>query len=321
MNYIKIFPVVAVMLGLIVLSACEVNDAEEDKLEQELRFFNLYRGGNYPNVTQHSSGIYYLEHKAGTGISPDSDDWVLVNHVAYKIPMDEVFESYIYDVAVDNQFDEEGVLYGPYKLQNGTRNKGLEEGLKLMKEGGQATIFFTSELGYGTEGQGRVSPYESLKYEIELLEVIKDIEQYEADKIANYVDTITNADTIYHAETESFMYYIIDQASDGSQVATDSVVEIAYTGYLMDGRIFDSRDADDPFELTVGKDVITGWDLGLVKLKVGEKARLVIPYPLAYGEAGRSTQNSGLRTIPPYETLLFEIEVLSQKAGTPSSDS
>ena len=113
---------------------------------------------------------------------------------------------------------------------------------------------------------------------------------------------------------------IIDEASDGAPVVNDSLVQIAYKGYLMDGRVFDQRTASDPFEITVGKDVIAGWDLGLLKLHEGEKARFVIPYQLAYGEEGSIDRESGLRTIPPYETLLFDIEIISIEENPDADD-
>ncbi len=110
------------------------------------------------------------------------------------------------------------------------------------------------------------------------------------------------------------MYYVIDQASDGKPVVIDSLVQIAYKGYLIDGRVFDEATADSPYEFKVGDtEFITGWDLGLLKLHEGEKARFIIPYPMGYGEAGKEDPSSGLTVIPPYETLLFYMEVISVK--------
>ena len=186
---------------------------------------------------------------------------------------------------MDNDLDPDTTaLYGPYKLLNGSRNEGLTEGLTLMREGAQATMFFTSDLGYGVEGDGNISPYQSLKYEVELLKVIKDIDVYEQSRIDAYLDTVPQYDTIHDPESDAIMYYIVDQATNGSPAAIDSLVEIGYKGYFMDGRVFDASTADNPFIFTVGSgSVITGWDLGMPKLKEGEKARFIIPYQMAYG--------------------------------------
>jgi FKBP-type peptidyl-prolyl cis-trans isomerase len=305
------------------VASCTKNIAEQDKRAQEQRFFDLYVAANYPNVEPKPNGLYYLEHKAGTGASAGEEDWLLVNHVCYTIPEDDIYESYVENVAIDNNLHDSAALYGPYKMMNGTMTEGLKEGIMMMREGGQATIFFTSDLGYGSEVNGSIGAYQSLKYEIELLEVIKDMDAYEQAKIDSYVDTITNADTIYDPDTETFMYYIIDEATEGKSVATDSLIQLAYTGTLADGRIFDEKTAEDPFEFTFGdpeQPLIEGWNLGLPRLKEGEKARFVIPYQLAYGEYGNEDQESGLRTIPPYETLIFNIEVISVETPTIGHD-
>jgi FKBP-type peptidyl-prolyl cis-trans isomerase len=243
-----------------------------------------------------------------------------VNHVGYEIPEDKVFVSYIENVASDNNLDpNKTALYGPYKMRNGSVNEGFTLGVSKMHEGGRATLCFTSSLGFGDNGNGKIGPFTSLKYEIELLEVIPDMDAYEQGKITAYLDTVTNADTIKDQGTGAVMYYMIDDATDGQLIEQDSAVSLAYTGMLLDGRIFDSKGVDDPYQFVMGEaQHIVGWDLGLPRLREGEKARLLIPYPLAYGELGRTNQTSGLRTIPPYETLLFEIEVL--KVGGNADD-
>ena len=318
--YKKIHLIVIAVAAIMLVAACTEITDKQDMREQEQRFFDLYVAANYPTVQPESSGIYFIEHKAGTGAVPDADDWLLVNHVCYSIPEDDIYESYVENVALDNQFYNPIAMYGPYKMQNGTRNDGLKEGLLLMSEGAQATIFFTSDLGFESAGSGDIPPYASLKYEIELLEVIKDIDAYELARIDTYLDTILVSDTIHDPDSDAIMYYIIDEASDGAPVVNDSLVQVAYKGYLMDGRVFDQRTASNPFEITVGKDVIAGWDLGLLKLHEGEKARFVIPYQLAYGEDGSIDSESGLRAIPPYETLLFDIEIISIEENPDADD-
>ena len=199
----KIYPIFIALTVNMLVASCTKDITTQDRRAQEQRFFDLYVAANYPNVEPQPNGLYYLEHKAGTGAVPDEDDWLMVNHVCYIIPEDEVYESYLENVAIDNGLYDSVALYGPYKMQNGEITEGLKEGILKMKEGGQATIFFTSDLGYGSEVSGKINSYQSLKYEIELLEVIKDIDAYEQAKIDSYMDTITNADTIYDPDTES----------------------------------------------------------------------------------------------------------------------
>ncbi|MEA3462009.1 MAG: FKBP-type peptidyl-prolyl cis-trans isomerase [Bacteroidota bacterium] len=108
----------------------------------------------------------------------------------------------------------------------------------------------------------------------------------------------------------------MDDSTDGAPVAIDSTIQVAYKGYLTDGRVFDESAEGAYFEFTVGNyeteegTAIDGWHLGLVKFKEGEKGRLIIPYLLAYGAYGKYTSKGNV-AIPPYETLVFDVEVIS----------
>jgi FKBP-type peptidyl-prolyl cis-trans isomerase len=75
----------------------------------------------------------------------------------------------------------------------------------------------------------------------------------------------------------------------------------------MGGKQFDSsRDRGEPFEFTIGQgQVIKGWDEGVVGMKVGGQRKLVIPWRLAYGEAGHPP------SIPERAALKFDIELMS----------
>jgi len=306
-----------IVLAATLISACTSENEGEEAMEQEQRFFNIYLAAHYPDAEPQASGLYYLEHTAGTGEKPGAEDWVLVNHVSYTIPNNTVYETYIENVARDVRQYDASAMYGPYKMYNGTNVPGLNEGLSMMREGGKATILFTSDLGYGSSSTGKVGAYSSLKYEVELLEVIggmDEIEAYELGKIVAYLDTVVQYDTIYDAYTEKVINYIIDVATDGPLVGMDSTLSVTYKGYLLDGRVFDEKTAEDPFVFKPsGVEWGARWDYVLPRLHEGEKVRMIFPYQLGYGEAGQST-NGGKVKIPPFETLIFDLEILSVEA-------
>ena len=79
-----------------------------------------------------------------------------------------------------------------------------------------------------------------------------------------------------------------------------------YTGTLADGTKFDSSlDRGDPFKFTIGiGQVIRGWDDGVMKLSLGEKAKLDISPDFGYGASGAGG------VIPPNADLVFEVELL-----------
>ena len=293
--------------------SCKEITNEENS--QEERFFRLYMHSNYGMDLESDDKFYYIENKPGTGANPDSDDWIILNYVGYTIPEDLVVDTYIENVARDNDIYESGAWYGPFKMQNGSRTEGLKQGLMKMKEGGEATICFTSELGYGstvTNLMKSVTAYKSLKYEVKLIKVIEDIEVYEEERLEAYVADIPGTDTIHDPDTDAIMYYVVDEENEGTTIANDSVVTVNYKGYTLDGVVFDESQEGDPFELTVGDDAgaIKGWNLGLLRFKEGEKGRLFIPYQLAYGESGQLLTGTNYFSILPYEQLVFEIEVV-----------
>ena len=110
-------------------------------------------------------------------------------------------------------------------------------------------------------------------------------------------------------ETESGLRYKLIQKGNGAQVQTGQTVSVHYEGSLLSGQVFDSsykRNEPIDFQLGVGQ-VIPGWDEGIALLKVGDKARFVIPSNLGYGSAGAGG------VIPPDATLIFDVELMDTK--------
>ena len=96
---------------------------------------------------------------------------------------------------------------------------------------------------------------------------------------------------------------------DGDEARAGQFVSVHYTGWLTDGKKFDSsKDRDDPFEFGLGaRQVISGWDEGVQGMKVGGTRKLTIPPNLGYGARGAGG------VIPPNATLVFEVELLAIK--------
>ena len=106
----------------------------------------------------------------------------------------------------------------------------------------------------------------------------------------------------------------IDQkVGDGSEALPLNNVAVHYTGWLYDpskpeghGNKFDSSvDRGEPFVFLLGGgQVIRGWDEGVAGMKVGGKRTLIIPSHMGYGAHGAGS------VIPPYATLVFDVELL-----------
>ncbi|MFO0816048.1 MAG: FKBP-type peptidyl-prolyl cis-trans isomerase [Gemmatales bacterium] len=105
--------------------------------------------------------------------------------------------------------------------------------------------------------------------------------------------------------TDSGLKYIDQRVGDGDKVKVGSIVMVTYTGKFTSGETFDTNVGRAPMSVTIGqKQVIKGWELGLLGMKAGGKRVLKIPHPLAYGEAGFPPK------IPSKADLVFDIEVL-----------
>ena len=107
------------------------------------------------------------------------------------------------------------------------------------------------------------------------------------------------------APTASGLYFISKKAGKGAQAVAGQKVAVHYTGKLLDGTKFDSSyDRGEPIDFVLGSgQVIPGWDEGIAMMREGEKAVLLIPSKLAYGERGN-------QVIPPCAPLVFDVELV-----------
>jgi FKBP-type peptidyl-prolyl cis-trans isomerase FkpA len=136
------------------------------------------------------------------------------------------------------------------------------------------------------------------------------IEKYIAD---NKLAAVADPSGLFFAKEKEG---IGDLAQDG-----DSLI-VAYTGMLLDGRVFDSSSFEDakngglekpaeyckPIPVLLGnRGVIEGWEIALRQMKKGTKAKVILPFAMAYGARGNGER------IPPYSPLVFKMEIISIK--------
>lgn len=104
-------------------------------------------------------------------------------------------------------------------------------------------------------------------------------------------------------ETASGLQYEVITMGTGAKPGPEEMVRVHYTGTLLDGTTFDSSvERGEPAEFGVNQ-VIRGWQEAIQLMPVGSKFKVYIPFELAYGE-------NGTGPIPPFSTLVFEVELL-----------
>jgi FKBP-type peptidyl-prolyl cis-trans isomerase len=178
--------------------------------------------------------------------------------------------------------------------------KGWGEGLQLMVKGEKRRFWIPADLAYGDPPAHPGAPAGMLVFDVELLDFVK---------VAAPPETpadVAAAPKEAKKTTSGLSYKILKHGKGKDHPTADSTVEVHYTGWTTDGKLFDSSVVrGEPATFPLGG-VIKGWTEGLQLMVVGDKARFWIPGNLAYGD-------TPARPGAPAGTLVFDVELLSIK--------
>ena len=290
--------IMSLFLLFMMLFFVGCKDKEEDGKEKEEEKLIEYLEENDIEVEPTSTGLYYIQEKEGAGKNPEYGDLAVFNFVARFID-DEIFDTNNDSIAQSDDIYKSKyseIVYSPVRTIVGNNIAGIDEGIKMMKPGGEAQFIIPSHLAYGENGLGVIPPYATLIYDIELMDVITDPQAYEDSMINLYIDK----NNLSPEETASGLYYDEIYSGTGDNPTWGQYVSIKYTAKIIDGRVYDKTTADTVFSFSLyDRMMIDGISEGVAKMNVGGKANLIIPYELAYGKYGNYP-------IPPYATLVFE---------------
>jgi len=230
-----------------------------------------------------SSGLQYRIDSPGKGEMPQPGDKVTV-HYTGKLTNDTVFDSSV----------KRGQPFS-FVLGQGQVIKGWDEGIALLHKGDKATLVIPPQLGYGEQSTGKIPANSILIFEVELIDFAPTARLWD----------MSGKDTI---KTASGLEYMILEKGKGIRAQSGMSVSVHYSGFLKNGKKFDSSvDRGEPIKIILGQgQVIKGWDEGIACLNVGDKARLIIPWQLAYGEKGKGP-------IPPKADLIFDVQLVDAK--------
>jgi peptidylprolyl isomerase len=230
---------------------------------------------------KHESGIEYKITSGGNGQSPAMNDIVKVH---YNLMLED-------STVVDSSFHRSEPV--SFKLGAGQVIKGWDIAMKLLSEGDEATLIIPPDLAYGDKPMGDIPANSTLIFNVKIIDVVP------APKPFN----LSTRSPI--EETPTGLRYSVFEKGRGKKLENGMKVKVHYSGFFDDMSMFDSsHEREQPIEITLGRGmVIRGWEEGLTHLRVGDKARLWIPYDLAYGEHGRGP-------IPPKTNLIFDVEIM-----------
>lgn len=232
------------------------------------------------------SGLKYKFLELGTGKQVSAGDMVTV-HYTGTLPD-------------GTKFDSSKDRNQPFSFKVGTGQviAGWDEGFQLLKVGDKAILTIPADIGYGQRSMGKIPANSTLIFEVEVIDVKSPV-----------VAVPFNIEGKEVLSTTSGLKYVYIEKGSGPQAEAGKTVDVHYTGYLMDGRKFDSSvERGEPISFPLGQGmVIKGWEEGIALMKVGDKMRLIIPSELAYGQSGAGG------VIPPNATLLFDVELVGVK--------
>ena len=258
------------------------------------------------DYTQTPSGLYYKFYLQNEGNTPQMMEL-----------LDVVLSCSINDTAViipENRM----VLQMMESMFSGD----VFEGLSMMHKGDSASFMVRADSTFitlfGSPMPDLFSVDDLMRFDIRLndfypesefqakqIEYMKNNYKNETVAAENELNEYFKDNNVKPMTTVSGLNYVITKEGNGEKPLVGTLIKVHYTGKLLDGTVFDSSvNRNEPFQFVLGiGQVIPGWDEGLQLLSKGGKAVLYIPYYLAYGDRGAGT-------IPPFATLIFEVELI-----------
>ena len=267
----------------------------------------------HPGFKKHETGFYYKFYEQNdTAVQPQIGDVITMMYTMRTT---------------------DSTLDGPRPMQIEILDQIYEgdifEAIKMMHVGDSATFILNADTFFhyfmGQEFTFETKNHD-LYFDIKLMNVMPKVEvealrQQQMEQQRLFFEQLKNSEdslridymtrnNINAKPTESGLYIIHTQQGTGAQAEAGKTVSVHYTGRLLfnDEEFDSSIRRNQPFEFVLGEGkVIKGWEEGIATMKEGGKATFIIPSSLGYGADG------AYPVIPPYSTLIFDVELLSVK--------
>lgn len=272
-------------------------------------------GGDFKKL---ESGLEYKIVKDAPGDKKPAIGDVLEMHIRFKVD-----DSLLADSRKENNNNPVQIVLQPSPIKGDWTNA-----LPYLTEGDSAIFRMSVDSLKNSLGGQSLPPFmenkKTLTYEVMLVSIksqqqLQEEEQQHAAE-QNVIDDKLMQDyfakhSIQPSKTASGLYYVTEKEGAGSLATPGQLVTVNYTGWTLDGNMFDSNTDPskghvEPFTFTLGRgEVIPGWDEGVALMKKGGKTKIFIPSSMAYGPMGREPH------IPSNAILMFDVEVLKIEDG------
>ena len=278
----------------------EIERMNQIMKEHSMKEFSDYVESNLQGVTPDPSGVYVIPLEPGNGRCPVKGEKVELDFTA----------TLLNGQFVGSTFDRPDKF--SFVLGEGFAIQGWEEIVPKMHLGERVKAIIPFEMAYGEHSVGSIPAYSNLIYDVKLLKITtKEELEAEAAKALSALkadsqkafDEYLSANAIVDY-TPSGLYYTKTLVTDGASPQKGQKVVINFTASYLDGTLLGNM---DNFEANYGDgSLLRGLEEGIGMMHVGEKARLVLPYTLAYGE-------KPFGNIPGCANLVFDVDLLEIK--------
>jgi len=228
------------------------------------------------------------------------------------------------------QMTQDGSPYTRFRFQAISFKGSFEDGFKMMHQGDSAAFIISAD-SFFLKSMGRpdlppgVNPGSFLKgvFAIKEVQTRAEVQKQMDDQRAEYEQKMKAAmegekaardkyladNKITAQPTASGLIYIELKKGKGEKPKPTDMVKVHYIGTLLDGTKFDASldHQKEPVEFPLNQ-VIPAWTEGVGMMQKGGKAKLIVPSEIGYGARGQGP-------IPPFSTLVFEVELIDFKPG------
>lgn len=291
---------------LVDLKTAEEFQADIERMKESMRMeskraLDDYVANNNITVTPEPSGVYIIPVEKGKGRCPVKGEKVELDFSAMLLN----------GQLVGSTFDSPDKF--SFVLGEGYTIQGWEEIVPKMHLGERVKAIIPFDLAYGEHSVGEIPAYANLVYDIKLLKITtaaelqaeaeKAMQALKADSEKAFYDYLkANNITDY---TASGLFFAKSVVTEGAQPQKGQTARIKFEASYLDGTpLGDSEQLGGQYDLVYGQGkVLKGLEEGVGLMRVGEKARFVLPYTLAYGA-------NPYGNIPAYSNLVFDVELL-----------